>query len=420
MDKFLINGGKPLSGELKIEGSKNAALPIIFGALLIEKGETVIKNVPPLRDIYSTIEVLECLGATVQYDKEAQTIVINAENLEDNEAPYELMRKMRASFLALGPTLVRFKKAKVSLPGGCVLGSRPVDFHIKGFEAMGADISEKGGYVIAEASQLEGGTVYFDRPSHTGTENILYGAVNAKKPTTIINAACDPEVIDLAEFLNKAGAKIQGAGTPTIIVEPVKKLSNVEYSVSGDRLVAGTFMMGAAITGGDISVTGINPHDLTMVNRKLTEMGCEIGIQKNGLSIKGPKRPSAVTVTTFPYPGFPTDLQACLMAVCCIASGTSYIRETVFNDRFSHTMELRRLGADITVSSDEAIVNGVKTLSGAAVMASDIRAGAGIILAALAARGKSEVLRIYHVDRGYYRIEEKLTALGADITRIKE
>lgn len=418
MDKFIIKGGRPLSGKLKVEGSKNAALPIIFASLLIEKGETVIKNVPPLRDIFTAIKMLEYLGAKVTYDRKAHVMTVNAEHINQTKAPYELMNQMRASFLVLGPILSRMGSAEISLPGGCVLGSRPVDFHIKAFDKMGAKIKEKSGYVVAEAKQLIGGTIYFDRPSHTGTENILYGAVMAKEKTIIINAACDPEIVDVANFLNQAGAKIYGAGTTQITVEPVKKLKNIEYSVAGDRLVAGTIMMAAAVTGGEAKITGINPAELTLVNLKLIEMGCEISESKNALSIKAPKRTKAVTVTTFPFPGFPTDLQACLMAVTTLSSGTSYIRETVFNDRFSHTMELRRLGADITVSGDEAIINGVKSLQGAEVMASDIRAGAGIVLATLAAKGKSEISRIYHVDRGYYRLEEKLNALGADIARV--
>lgn len=420
MDKFVIKGGKPLKGRVKVEGSKNAALPIIVAALLIEKGETVLKNIPPLRDIVTIIKVIEFLGAKVTYDDKAHVMTINAENLKRTTAPYELMRQMRASFLVLGPILARTGEAKVSLPGGCVLGARPVDFHIKAFQQMGARVTERGGYIIARGAPLKGGSIYFDRPSHTGTENILYGAVVAGGKTRVTNAACDPEIVDVARFLNKAGARIHGAGTPDITVEPVKRLKNIEYSVSGDRLVAGTYMFGAAITGGNVQVSGFDPTHLTMVNHKLVEMGCEITIVKGGLTIKGPKRPRPVSATTFPYPGFPTDLQAGLMAVCCISSGTSHIRETVFKDRFSHTMELRRLGADVDVSADEATINGVKELLGAEVMASDIRAGAGIVLACLAARGKSEVLRVYHVDRGYNRMEEKLGALGADIKRVNE
>lgn len=418
MDKFTVNGSRKLSGKCKVEGSKNAALPIIFGSLLIDKGETVIKNVPPLRDIYTTIKVMEHLGAKVSYDPEAQVMTVNAENVTEDTAPYDLMRQMRASFLVLGPILSRLGSARVSLPGGCVLGARPVDFHIKGFRALGATISEDAGYVVAEAKQLAGGSMYFDRPSHTGTENLLFGAVFAGGKTSIANAACDPEVVDVAEFLNKAGAKIHGVGTPNIVVEPVKKLKAVEYTVGGDRLVAGTYLMAGAITGGEVTATGVVPDHLTVVLHKLAEMGCTYKLGRSSVTVKGPARLDPVKVTTFPYPGFPTDLQACIMALTTVASGTSYVRETVFEDRFSHTMELRRLGANINISSDEAVIIGVDKLRGAAVMASDIRAGAGIVLAALAAEGQSEILRVYHIDRGYNRLEEKLSALGADIKRI--
>lgn len=420
MDKFVIAGPAKIRGKVKTDGSKNAALPIIAGALLIEKGQTVIHNIPPLRDIDTMVKMLEFVGAKVKYDPKSETMAINAEGVRENTAPYELMRQMRASFLVLGPLLVRMGEARISLPGGCSLGARPVDYHIKAFAAMGATISEESGYVIAKAKQLIGGDIYFDKPSHTGTENILYGAVMAKKRTVITNAACDPEIVDVAEFLNKAGAKIHGVGTPNIVVEPVKKLKPVEHTVSGDRLVAGTYLCAAAVTGGSVEVTGINPDHLTIVIHKLKEMGCEIAARKSSIALKTPKRLGPVQITTFPFPGFPTDLQACIMAAACVASGTSHIKETVFNDRFSHTMEMRRLGAEVTISSDEAIITGVDHLEGASVMAPDIRAGAGLVLACLGARGRSEILRVYHVDRGYYRLEEKLASLGADITREKD
>jgi len=419
MDKFVVHGRKRLKGQLKVEGSKNAALPIICGALLIDKGETVIRNVPPLRDIGTIIEMLQYLGAKVTYDSGRHVMTINAEDLNKSTAPYDLMRKMRGSFLVLGPLLARMGQAKVSLPGGCVLGSRPVNFHIRAFKDMGAKVTERAGYVMAKAKPLTGGSIYFDRPSHTGTENLLYGAVMAKNKTYITNAACDPEIVDVANFLNKAGAKIHGAGTPHIVVEPVKRLKAVEHKVSGDRLVAGTFMIAAAITGGQVKLTGVDPQHLTMVNHKLMEMGCKIETLRSGLTVKGPKRLKPISMTTFPFPGFPTDLQACIMAACCVADGTSHIKETVFRDRFSHTMEMRRLGAEITVTSDEALILGNPRLQGAEIMASDIRAGAGIVLAALAAEGKSEVLRVYHIDRGYSRIEDKLASLGADIERMR-
>ncbi|MEW5994604.1 MAG: UDP-N-acetylglucosamine 1-carboxyvinyltransferase, partial [Candidatus Zixiibacteriota bacterium] len=345
-------------------------------------------------------------------------MTIDASQLDRSTAPYELMRQMRASFLVLGPLLARLGEAKVSLPGGCVLGARPVDLHVKGFTGLGAKVTERAGYVLARGKPLTGGSIYFDRPSHTGTENILFGAVFARGKTIIANAACDPEIVDVADFLNKAGAKISGAGTPTIVIEPVKRLKAVEYTVSGDRLVAGTYLFAAAITGGRVKVSGIDPANLTLVTHKLAELGCRVVTTRNSISVSGPKRPSPVSVVTYPYPGFPTDLQPCLMAATCLASGTSHIRETVFKDRFVHTMELQRLGADITVSSDEAVVEGVRELAGAEVMASDIRGGAGIVLACLAAKGKSEVLRVYHIDRGYNGLEEKLASLGADIMRV--
>ena len=418
MDKFVVKGGNKLSGSLKVEGSKNAALPIILGALLIDKGETVIHNVPALRDIYTSIKVMEYLGAKVSYHAKSEVMTIDASGVNKNTAPYELMRQMRASFLVLGPVLARMGKAKVSLPGGCSIGARPVNFHITGFRNLGAKVTEKAGYVMAEGKPLKGGSVYFDRPSHTGTENILFGAVFAKNKTYIANAACDPEIIDVANFLNKAGAKIQGAGTPSVVVEPVKKLKAIEYTVSGDRLVAGTYMFSVAITGGKLTLSGFNPHDLTMVNLKLMEMGCKIKTTKDGLTINAPKRLKPVSITTFPYPGFPTDLQACAMAAAALASGTSHIVETVFKDRYLHSMELGRLGADIVSTGGEAVINGVPRLVGAEVMAPDIRAGAALVVACLAAQGKSEILRVYHIDRGYNRLEEKLSSVGADIKRV--
>ncbi|RME20101.1 MAG: UDP-N-acetylglucosamine 1-carboxyvinyltransferase [Candidatus Zixiibacteriota bacterium] len=420
MDKFIIHGPSRLRGEIATDGSKNAALPIIAGALLIDKGRTTIRNVPPLRDIFTIKKMLEHFGATVSYDRDSQVMTIDAEQITEVDAPYELMRQMRASFLVLGPLLSRTGEARVSLPGGCSLGARPVDYHIRGFSALGAKLTEEAGYVKATGKPLHGGAVYFDRPSHTGTENLLFGAVFAKEKTCLTNAACDPEVVDVANFLNAAGAKIHGAGTPTIVIEPVTKLHAVDYTVSGDRLVAGTYLIGAAMTHGHVTVTGIDPAWLTMVLHKLSEMGAEITADQDSITLKGPKRLKAADITTFPYPGFPTDLQACFMAAAATAKGTSHIKETVFIDRFSHTMELRRLGAEIRVSSDEAIVEGVEELSGAQVMAPDIRAGAGIVLACLAARGQSEVLRVYHIDRGYASLEEKLSGLGADIHREKE
>jgi len=417
MDKFVIIGGRKLGGSITVDGSKNAALPIIAGAILIAEGETIIENVPPLMDIFTIKQLIEHLGGKISYDQKAMSMSIDCSGIHHNTAPYELVRKMRASFLVMGPLLSRLGEARVSLPGGCSLGARPVDYHIKGFRSLGAELSEDAGFIIARAKSLKGATVIFDRPSHTGTENLIFGATLAEGDTRIVNAACDPEVVDVANFLNAAGAKISGAGTSTINITGVSALKPVRYRVSGDRLVAGTYMCGAAATGGKVEIDGINPSHLTMVSRKLYEMGCTVQEQPNGVIVKGPKRLGPVKVVTYPFPGFPTDLQACIMALTCISSGTSSIKETVFEDRFSHTMELRRLGADVTVTSDEAIVNGVERMKGTSVMASDIRAGAGLVLACLAAKGTSEVLRIYHIDRGYCRLEEKLSSLGADIKR---
>jgi UDP-N-acetylglucosamine 1-carboxyvinyltransferase len=419
MDKFVINGPTVLEGKVRVDGSKNAALPILAATLLIKKGETVIKNVPPLMDIYTLADVLRHIGAKVSYDTKARTVTVNAENLTEHTAPYELMRKMRGSFLVLGPLLARMGEARVSLPGGCVLGARPVDYHIKGFASLGATVTEEAGYVIARGKPLEGGAIYFDKPSHTGTENLLFGAVTARRKTIMTNAACDPEVVDTANFLNAAGAKISGAGTPNITVEPVKQLKAIEYTVSCDRLVAGTYAVAAGMTNGDLEISGVPAEDLTILFHKLMEMGCRVETRKSSFRVKGPKRLTSTNVTCFPHPGFPTDLQACISAACSIAAGTSHIRDTVFVDRFAHAMELRRLGADINASGGEAIINGVDGLQGTGVMAPDIRAGAGLVLACMAAQGQSELLRVYHLDRAYYRWEEQLSRLGADIKRVK-
>lgn len=419
MDRFVINGRRKLNGTVKTDGSKNAGLPIIAGAILITKGEVELENIPPLRDIFTIKKMMEHLGAKVEYDPKSLKMSIDASGINENTAPYELMRQMRASFLVLGPLLGRLGEARVSLPGGCSLGARPVDYHINGFKSLGAQVTEDAGYIIARAKPLKGATIHFDRPSHTGTENIIFGAVLAKGTTRIVNAACDPEVVDVANFLNLAGAKIRGAGTSTIVIDGVKSLKSVNYKVSGDRLVAGTYLCAGAITGGTVETTGINPSHLTMLSRKLYEMGCTVTEGKSSIKVVAPKRLKPVKVVTFPFPGFPTDLQACIMALATVAEGTSSIKETVFEDRFGHAMELRRLGADVTVTSDEAIVKGVETLKGASVMASDIRAGAGLVLACLASEGASEVLRVYHIDRGYCRMEEKLSLLGADIERVK-
>lgn len=418
MDKFIIRGGKKFDGSVKVEGAKNAALPIIAAALLIKKGETVLTNIPPLRDIYTLIEMLKHLGAKVTFEPEARKMSIDASELTENEAPYDLMKKMRASFLVLGPILQRMGEARISLPGGCSLGPRPVNYHIRGFAQMGAEIEEKKGYIIARAKKLIGTKICFDKPSHTGTENLLYGAVMAKGTTTIINAACDPEVVDVARFLNKAGAKITGAGTPEITIEGVKELEAVEYKVMGDRLEAGTFLMATMVSGGKIEVVGSETSDLEIVLKKLEEAGATISKKAGTIGLQAPEKIKPVDAVTFPFPGFPTDLQACMVAMLTKGVGISRVRETVFEDRFSHIMELSRLGADISVAGNEAAIKGVKKMEGATIMASDIRAGAGLVIAGLASIGRTEILRVYHIDRGYYRLEEKLSSLGADIKRV--
>jgi len=419
MDKFIINGGHKLNGEITLQGSKNAALPILAAGLLFSKGQTIIKNVPNLADIDTMIQVLNHLGVKTTWDKKTHSVTMDASNIATGEAPYDLVRKMRASFLVMGPLLGRTGRAKVSLPGGCVLGPRPVDYHLKAFTKLGAVIEEEQGYVNATAKNgLKGTIIHFDKPSHTGTENVIMAACFAQGTTTIINAGCDPEVVDLADFLNKGGAKIRGAGSVVVQIEGVKELKPVEHTVMPDRLEAGTFMMAVGAAGGQIKIRPNPGEFMSIVIEKLTESGLEISPENSALKISRHGELKAINITTFPYPGFPTDLQASALAMSCFCEGISHIKETVFTERFTHVMELTRLGADIKVAGEEAIITGVKGLQGASVMASDIRAGAGLIVGALGASGTTEILRVYHIDRGYEKIEDKLTQLGADIKRM--
>ena len=403
---------------MRVSGSKNAALPIVVAVLLADKGKTTLANVPDLADIHTIIGVLRGLGAKVQHDPKAGVVTIDASELSSHIAAYNLVRKMRASFLVMGPLLGRLRKAKVSLPGGCVLGPRPVDLHILGFKRLGAKITESRGYINATAKDLIGTEIFFDRPSHTGTENIMMAAALAKGTTVIINAACDPEVLDLADFLNKIGAKIEGAGTTRVEIKGVKKLNGAEHAIMPDRLVAGTYLFMIAACGGKIELTDARPQDMEILISKLAESGMSISFKGNKLTASMLRRANAIKITTYPYPGFPTDLQAAAMAMAAVAKGTSYIRETVFTERFTHVMEMHRLGAQIKVSGDEAVVTGVDRLQGASVMMSDIRAGAGLLIAGLAAQGESEILRVYHTDRGYEKIEDKIQALGGNIKRL--
>lgn len=418
MDKYVIAGGKPLSGRVPIVGAKNSVLPLMAAALLPESGTSVLRNVPDLADVHTMARVLVHLGAKVEFDPSAGVMEIDASGVNKTEAPYDLVRKMRASFIVMGPLLGRFGHARVSLPGGCSLGQRPVNLHLRGFERMKTTFTEDHGYIDGKTDRLTGATVYFDRPSHTGTENIMIGGALADGETTIVNAACDPEVVDVGNFLNAMGADVQGSGTTLVRVRGVKSLKAAEITVMPDRLEAGTYLMAGAITGGDVTTTECDPEHLDMVLEKLHEMGCVCETGPDTVRVKGPKRLKATDMVTFPYPGFPTDLQAALMSLCCVAEGMSRVRETVFEDRFTHVMELTRLGASIKVAGDEATIKGVPELSGASVMASDIRAGAGLVVAALAAGNTTEVLRIYHIDRGYVQMEQRLQSLGADIERI--
>lgn len=418
MDKFLIRGGKVLSGTVDIGGSKNATLPIMASTLLLP-GRHTITGVPLLRDINTMSRLIETLGGRVESSDHRLTI--NTENVNRFEAPYELVRTMRASILVLGPLLARFKWAKVSLPGGCAIGSRPVNIHLDALRKMGAEIEICDGYIIARAERLRGAKVYCDIPTVTGTENIMMAAVLAEGRTVIENAAKEPEVVDLANALKKMGANIKGAGGEIIEIEGVNTLRPlIDYRVIPDRIEAGTFMAAVAITGGRAIIKNVIPEHIEAITEKLIEAGCEIiSVEKDVISINGPEVIKPVNIKTMPYPGFPTDMQAQFMALMTVANGTSVIRETIFENRFMHVAELIRMGADITTEGSVATVKGVKTLKGAPLMSSDLRASASLVIAALRADGESIIDRVYHLDRGYERMELKLRAIGAHVERIK-
>ena len=417
MDKLVIKGGKKLSGEVTVSGSKNAALPIFISTILAP-GCHEISNVPFLVDINTTIKVLEHLGAKVE--GKGNVVRIDTTDLNSFEATYDLVRTMRASVLVLGPLLARFGQARVSLPGGCAIGARPINLHLKGLAALGAEIILEHGYVQAKAKRLIGARIHFDVSTVGGTEQLLMAAATAKGETILENAAREPEIVDLAEILIKMGARIDGAGSDTIRICGVESLSPAQHSVMPDRIEAGTFMVAAAITGGDITIRNMRLDHLDALAFKLQDAGVEITNKDNIVRVKGPKKIKSVNIKTRPYPGFPTDMQAQFMALMCIAEGASVISENIFENRFMHVSELLRFGADITVEGNSATVKGVKKLSGAPVMATDLRASASLILAALAADNVSEISRIYHLDRGYDSIEKKLAGLGADIIRVKE
>jgi UDP-N-acetylglucosamine 1-carboxyvinyltransferase len=414
-DKFLITGGKPLNGTVVIDGAKNSALSIM-AACLLSSDVSILENVPRLKDVYSMIEVIKILGVKVEWIDNT-TLSIDPDDFNNYEAPYELVKKMRASFLVMGPLLARLRRAKISLPGGCAIGARPVDFHLKGFRALGASITTEEGYIKAEANQLKGSDIYIDFPSLGATENIMMAASLAEGTTIIENAAKDPEVIELGNFLNKMGAQIEGLGNDIVTIYGVKKLKGVKYKIIPDRIEAGTYMVAAAITGGNIEIKNVNPYYLKSCIVKLEEAGLNVDIDGDIACISDPKGVKSVDIKTMPFPGFPTDMQAQFMALMTVANGTSIITENVFENRFAHAGDLRRMGADIKIEGRNSIIKGVKKLSAAPVMASDLRGGAALVLAALIAEGTTEISRIYHIDRGYVKLEEKLKTLGADIKR---
>lgn len=417
-EKLIISGGKRLQGTVRIDGAKNSALSIM-AATLLTKDVCILSNVPHLTDVDIMAKVISKLGVKVEWRGD-NTLYIDSDDFNNYEAPYELVKMMRGSILVMGPLLARLKKAKISLPGGCAIGARPVDYHLKGFEALGAKVEVEKGYIEAKVIKLKGDDIYLDFPSLGATENIMMAACLAEGVTKIENAAKDPEVVELGRFLNKMGAKVKGFGTDLIEIEGVKKLHGVDYAIIPDRIEAGTYMIAAAITGGDVLIEKADPLLLKPLIVKLKKAGVQITLKKNLIKVIGPNRIKAVDIKTLPFPGFPTDMQPQFMALSCIAKGTSVITETVFENRFVHTGDLIRMGADIKVEGHSTIIKGVKKLSAAPVMASDLRGGAALILAGLVAEGTTELSRIYHLDRGYVKLEEKLNSLGADIKRVKE
>ncbi len=417
MEKLKISGGIPLKGEVRIAGAKNAALPILAATLLAD-GPMTLGNIPHLRDITTTIGLLGCMGANITMD-ERMRIRVDSSGITDFNAPYELVRTMRASILVLGPLLARFGQAIISLPGGCAIGSRPVNLHIEGLRAMGASLELENGYIRATAKRLKGTRLVMDMVTVTGTENLMMAAALADGETLLENAAREPEVVDLANCLNQMGAKITGAGTDSITIQGVERLSGINYQVLPDRIETGTYLVAAAITRGSIMIRDTRPDLLDSVLQKLRDCGAKINTGKDWISLnmKG-KRPKAVDVYTAPYPAFPTDMQAQFVALNAVAEGVGTVTETVFENRFMHVQEMQRMGAKIRLEGNTAICEGVKSLTGAPVMATDLRASASLVLAALAANGETVVDRIYHIDRGYENIEEKLVGLGARIHRV--
>ncbi|MDA8141230.1 MAG: UDP-N-acetylglucosamine 1-carboxyvinyltransferase [Desulfobacteraceae bacterium] len=416
MDKILVQGGRKLKGSVAVSGAKNAALPILVSGLLCD-GPNTFTNVPDLRDIQSTMQLLTHLGARCQM--EGHTVQVDGAGLNNHEAPYDLVRKMRASILVLGPLVARLKKARVSLPGGCAIGARPINLHLKALASLGAVIELAHGYVEASCDRLRGAEIYFDLVTVTGTENILMAAALAEGTTILHNAACEPEVKALADVLVQMGARIQGAGTPEIVIEGVERLHPVTARIIPDRIEAGTFIAAAAATSGDVVIQGAETDHLEAVIHKIRLAGASIEVQGGDIRVQGSDLIKSVDLKTLPYPGFPTDMQAQFMVLMSTAQGSSIISETIFENRFIHVGELRRMGADITITGNTALVKGVPHLSGAPVMATDLRASACLILAGLIADNTTEVNRVYHLDRGYEALEVKFQQLGAAIRRVK-
>lgn len=420
MDRIVVSGGARLCGEVRVSGSKNATLALMAAGLLAE-GETVLRNVPRLRDVDAMLQILNALGARAEWDeREPGVLRISSDGVDRPEAPYDLVRRMRASFMVLGPLVARFGRGRVSEPGGCAIGVRPVDQHMKGLEALGAKVELTHGYVEATSERLHGARVAFDVCTVNGTQNVMMAACLADGETVLENAAREPEVIELAAVLGKMGARIDGAGTPRIVIEGVSRLRGVDHEVSGDRIEAGTLLTAGVVTRGDVRLRGADASLMEATIDKLRETGAQIDVGEGVIRARAFDAPRGTDAVTAPYPGLATDMQSQLMAVLSVSTGSSVITETVFENRFMHVPELLRLGADISVTGRTAHVRGVPRLMGAPVMATDLRASAGLIVAALAADGETEVSRVYHIDRGYERIEEKLRSLGARIRRVRE
>lgn len=418
MDTIVTRGGQRLKGRVKVEGAKNAVLPIIAGAILSQEGTITLDNTPVLADVFNMKKVLNHLNVSTYFDTENNQLKIESSEDVYSDTPYEFMSKMRASVIVMGPLLARNGYAKIAMPGGCAIGSRPIDLHLKGFEAMGVDIKVMNGYIIARTDKLKAADIYLDFPSVGATENIMMAATMAEGTTVIENVAREPEIVDLANFLNKMGADIKGAGTETLKIKGVERLTATQHAIIPDRIESGTFAVAAAATQGDVTIDGfIIDHNKPLVS-KLREMGVEITEVDNGVRVQGPEELKATNVETLPYPGFPTDMQSQLTVLQSLADGTSIMKETVFENRFMHLKELERMGIEYTVDGNSAIINGGAQLQGAHVTSSDLRAAAALVIAGLTADGHTRVTNLHHLDRGYYKFTEKLAALNADIERV--